>query len=151
MSAENAGGAPAPEPASALAKLRAQKPTPIEFTSSQAYIIMGHGKDSDRMIKVPDNCMVIVKYRPGELGHALNVLPLWNTVGAPENVEIYRDPLHHIPEVINQLGDVLIYKPGDMCPNFTYSFVWNGNNFFTDEIASHWAVSYTHLTLPTKA
>ena len=131
-----------------IRNLASQKSVPVEFTPSNAYIIMGHGTDSDRMIKVPDNCMVVVKYRPGELGVEPTTFPLWNTVGAPENVEIYCDPLQHTPEVINQLGDVLIYKPGDMCPNFRYTLVWTETNFTNPIIANHWGLQKIPLQSP---
>lgn len=133
-----------------IRNLASQKSAPVEFIPSNAYIIMGHGRDSDRMIQVPDNCMVVVKYRPAELADALNVFPLWNAVGAPENVEIYSDPLNHIPEVINQVGDVIIYKPGDLCPNFSYSLVWTEDNFFIDETPNHWGLQKIPLQSPVE-
>jgi hypothetical protein len=101
-------------------KLRRYKPQPIIFEPSDAYIIVGHGKNSDSTFIVPDNCIVVVKARPGEAIHSKSLYPYLNKIVNPENADIMRDPLHHTRELIEKLDDFVLYKPGDKCPNFIY-------------------------------
>jgi len=137
----------------------------MEFVPSDAYIIMGHGKEpqvtleeevnfipSDDKIKaptqdmtigtrsnngfidldpffiVPNNCIIVVRAKPGEVTYLSVINPLLNKIGSVENQELYRNPLLNTKELVNQLGPVSIYKPGDKCPNFNYSLFFSRHN-----------------------
>jgi hypothetical protein len=84
--------------------------------------------DLDSFFIVPDNCIIIVRAKPGELSYSSLINPLLNKIGSVENQELYRNPLSNIKELINQLGPVSIYKPGDTCPNFEYKLLFNRRN-----------------------
>jgi hypothetical protein len=115
--------------------LRSQKPEQLDsiFSPSTAYGIFGHGeeynydrfRDTDKVIVpdnfiVPENCIIIVKATPGERTYFTNVRNNLNKLFAPEKEVIYKDPLNHMSEIINDFGSVRVYKPGDECPNFIY-------------------------------
>jgi|694.fasta_scaffold69642_5 hypothetical protein len=121
---------------------------PVEFTPSDAYIIMGHGTEPMKTFKVPPNCVIIVKYHPGELAWSDEMFPLFNKVGSPERNDIYKDPLNNIQEIINEVGSVIIYKPGDKCPNYSYALGWNEDNFIRDETGNHLGLIKAPLRSP---
>lgn len=115
----------------------------MEFLPSDAYIIMGHGKepefrpvrneiihhqvkaaiptigtimnndfvDNDSVFIVPENCMVVVKSRPGEIAYLNTVVPFVNKVGDVSKQELFRSPLSNTKQLIKELGSVIVYKP----------------------------------------
>jgi len=136
----------------------------MEFVPSDAYIILGHGKepefrepkneikqekvkaeiptigtilnngfvDSDSSFIVPANCMIVVKAVPGEIINMYKVINKLNIVGSNSKQELYRNPLSNTKKVISDLGSVVIFKPGDRCPNFEYLLFLSGDQLFFD-------------------
>ena len=105
-----------------IRNLASQKPEPFKFTPSDAYVLLDHGEEGDGTFIVPENCMVVVKGRPAQLQpgqlFTKNMKPLIEAT--EETVEKYRDPLHYITDIIGEFGSIVIFKPGDECPNFIY-------------------------------
>jgi hypothetical protein len=97
----------------------------MAFAPSNAYIIVGHGIDPEEdnnEFVVPDNCVIVVKAHPGEPTTYITTIPLMNKVGDEENQELYKNPLTNTKQIIKELGSVIIYKPGEKCPNYIYMF-----------------------------
>jgi hypothetical protein len=96
----------------------------MSFTPTNAYAILAHGGEGHDTFTVPDNCIIVVKSKPGMLEpqqlYEKNLAPL--ITSTKETVEIYKNPLNHIPKIIEDFGSVAIFKPGDKCPNFIYDF-----------------------------
>jgi len=84
--------------------------------------------DLDSFFIVPDNCLIVVKGRPGEDAYGLAISPLLNKIGHVDNQTLYRDPLSNTKELVEQLGPVSIYRPGDRCPNFEYSLLFSNKD-----------------------
>jgi hypothetical protein len=151
----------------------------MEFVPSDAYIIMGHGKepefrpvkneiiqhkvkatiptigtiinddfiDNDSAFIVPDNCMVVVKSRPGEIAYLDTVVKLVNKVGDISKQELFRNPLSNTKQLIKELGSVIIYKPGDKCPNYIYS-LYSPDDILGESYISHLGLLKTPLIIP---
>lgn len=151
----------------------------MEFVPSDAYIIMGHGKepefrpvrneiiqhkvkatiptigtiinddlvDNDSVFIVPDNCMVVVKSRPGEIAYLNTVVPLVNKVGDVSKQELFRSPLSNTKQLIKELGSVIVYKPGDKCPNYLYS-LYSPEDIMQETYMSHLGLLKTPLQNP---
>ena len=124
-------------------KIKAKQPT-IGTRSNNGFM------DLDSSFIVPDNCIIIVRARPGELSYSNIINPLLNKIGAAENQELFKDPLSNTKEIINQLGPVSIYKPGDRCPNFEYTLFFSRDNLNPAHhlISSHVGLVKTPLTSP---
>lgn len=106
--------------------------------------------DLDSFFIVPNNCIIVVRAKPGELTHLSVINPLLNKIGSVENQELYRNPLSNTKELVNQLGPVSIYKPGDKCPNFKYSLFFSRNNIQPKKhtVSSHLGLLKTPLVSP---
>jgi len=104
--------------------------------------------DLDSFFIVPNGCVIVVKAKPGEFSHSSVIHPLLNKIGSVENQELYRNPLSNTKELINQLGPVSIYKPGDKCPNFVYTLFDYTNNMKQHVITSHVGLLQTPLKTP---
>lgn len=124
-------------------KIKAKQPT-IGTRSNNGLM------DLDSFFIVPDNCIIIVRARPGELSYSNLINPLLNKVGSPENQDLFKDPLSNTKELINQLGPVSIYKPGDVCPNFEYTLFFSRDNLNPAHrlISSHVGLVKTPLKNP---
>lgn len=121
---------------------------PGVFSPSESYIIMGHGLEGERLERfvVPDNCIIIAKAHPGDSATSDVVLPLYNMVGSEENHDLFTNPLENIREIINKLGSVVMYKPGDLCPNFIYTFASiDDTELFFGQTTNHWGLIQTPL------
>lgn len=106
----------------AISTLRTQKLSPaLGFTPSRAYVILGHGTQLNTVFRVPENCIIIVKAHPGESLYYHNIVHLWNKLYNPSRRLLYENPLVHLYELINDFGSIMIYKAGDICPNFVYA------------------------------
>jgi hypothetical protein len=151
----------------------------MKFVPSDAYIIMGHGKepefrsvrneikhqkvkatiptigtiindnflDNDSTFIVPDNCMIVVKSRPGEIAYLDKVVPLVNKVGDVSKQELFRNPLSDTKQLIKELGSVMVYKPGDKCPNYLY-ILYSPDDILQDTYMSHLGLLKTPLKTP---
>lgn len=151
----------------------------MEFVPSDAYIIMGHGKepefrpvrdeiihhkvkaaiptigtiinddfvDNDSVFIVPENCMIVVKSRPGEKAYANTVVPFVNKVGDVSKQELFRNPLSNTKQLLKELGSVIVYKPGDKCPNYVYS-LYSPEDIMQDTYISHLGLLKTPLEIP---
>ena len=109
-----------------LQKLREQRqPNFTGFTPSKAYIISGHGSEGTGVFRVPKDVVVVVKMQP----HKTMIAKMAETLSEKVicSPEIYKDPLAHMDIVIKELGDVAVYREGDMCPNFQYS-LWRDDS-----------------------
>ena len=104
-------------------------------------------EDNDSAFIVPDNCMIVVKGRPGEIAYADTILPLLNKVGSASNHELFTNPLSNIKEVVKQLGSVMIYKPGDKCPNYRY-IMYSPNDIINSSYTDHYGLLKTPLAKP---
>ena len=104
--------------------------------------------DLDSFFIVPDNCLIVVKARPGELSYSQTMMPQLNKVGAAENQDLYRNPLANKQAIIKELGSVAIYEPGDICPNFEYHLLFGKNDIYPPKrvIPTHFGVMRTPLT-----
>jgi len=105
--------------------------------------------DLDSFFIVPKDCIIIARAKPGEVSHLSVINPLLNKIGSIENQDLYRNPLSNIKELINQLGPVSIYKPGDTCPNFEYTLFEYTNNVKKQKtISSHIGLLKSPLKTP---
>ena len=106
--------------------------------------------DLDPFFIVPNNCIIVVRAKPGELTYLTVINRLLNKIGSVENQELYRNPLSNTKELVNQLGPVSIYKPGDKCPNFKYSLFFSEKNIKPKKhsVSSHLGLLKTPLTSP---
>ena len=85
----------------------------------QAYIILGHGTDSDRIIRVPNNCMVITLALPGDLISGDDLHPRITQM-MNMSMKVLLNPLAHPNKIFKAFGALTYYLPGTECPNFTY-------------------------------
>jgi hypothetical protein len=106
--------------------------------------------DLDSFFIVPNDCIIVVKAKPGEVTYLPSIIPKLNKIGSVENQELYRKPLSNTKELINQLGPVSIYKPGDKCPNFKYTLFFSRNTIQPKKhiVLSHLGLLKTPLTNP---
>ena len=103
--------------------------------------------DNDSAFIVPDNCMVVVKSRPGEIAYLDTVVKLVNKVGDISKQELFRNPLSNTKQLIKELGSVIIYKPGDKCPNYIYS-LYSPGDILRESYISHLGLLKTPLIIP---
>jgi hypothetical protein len=104
-------------------------------------------EDFDTAFIVPDDCVIVVKARPGEISYAEKVFPLLNKVGDPANQELFKNPLSNTKEVVKQLGSVMIYGPGEKCPNYRYTF-FSPEDLLRTKYTSHIGLLKTPLLTP---
>ena len=104
--------------------------------------------DLDSFFIVPDNCLIVVKGRPGELSYSQTMMGQLNKIGAAENQDLYRNPLANKSEIVKQLGSVAIYGPGDTCPNFEYHLLLGKNDIYPPKevLPTHFGLIRTPLT-----
>lgn len=110
----------------ALQQLRQQQ-SPIfsGFTPSKAYLISGHGNEGTGFFRVPKDVIVVAKMQAHKVMLSTMAEKLSaNVICKPE---IFKDPLAHMDSVIKELGDVAVYREGDLCPNFQYS-LWSDDS-----------------------
>ena len=103
--------------------------------------------DNDSVFIVPENCMVVVKSRPGEIAYLDTVVPLVNKVGDVSKQELFRSPLSNTKQLIKELGSVIVYKPGDKCPNYLYS-LYSPGDIMQETYMSHLGLLKTPLQTP---
>jgi hypothetical protein len=107
----------------ALSALRTQtKSSDVPFVPSKAYAILAHGHEGTTMFTVPKNCIIIVKSVPGSVPTYTYANQLWDILFTAKNAPIYENPLCYISRIIDDFGSVMVYKPGDICPDFHYIF-----------------------------
>lgn len=107
----------------ALSALRTQKKSAdVPFVPSKAYAILAHGHEGTKMFTVPKNCIIIVKVLPGSAPTYTYANQLWDILFTAKNAPIYENPLCYISRIIDDFGSVMVYKPGDICPDFHYVF-----------------------------
>ena len=104
--------------------------------------------DLDPFFIVPANCIIVVRAKPGEVSHSSIINPLLNMIGAPANQELYKNPLADTKELINQLGPVSIFKPGDKFPNYQYTMLFQRAELESHSLSSHYGLLKTPLTRP---
>jgi hypothetical protein len=104
-------------------------------------------EDFDSAFIVPDNCMIVVKTRPGEITYSNTILSLLNKVGDASNQELFRNPLSNTKEVVTQLGSVMIYRPGEKCPNYHY-ILYSPDDIISKTYNSHIGLLKTPLVSP---
>jgi len=96
-----------------------KKPSFMNFQQSNAYYLSGHGADSIETFTVPPKCLVFVKAQVGE-----DMYPKAYTrkLCDPYFQRMASKPLlNGIPSIINEFGSLMLYEPGDQCPNFRYN------------------------------
>jgi hypothetical protein len=124
-------------------KVKATTPT-IGTISNNDFV------DNDSAFIVPDDCMVIVKYRPGEKAYPDLIAPFINKVGDVSKQDLFRNPLSNTKQLIQELGSVIVYKPGERCPNFLYS-LYAPDDLRNDTYLSHLGLLKTPLDTPFEA
>lgn len=110
----------------AIQQLRQQKqPIFSGFAPSKAYIISGHGNEGTGTFRVPKDVIIIAKMQP----HKTMLSTMAEKLSAKVicKPEIYKDPLAYMDIVIQELGDLAVYREGDLCPNFQYS-LWSDDS-----------------------
>jgi len=151
----------------------------MAFIPSDAYVIGGHGAepeiisvkkeprlkakvptigtiindgfvDSDSSFIVPDNCMIVVKGRPGELAYQDTAVRYKNKVGDASKQKLFRNPLSNRKQLIKELGSVVVYKPGDRCPNYRYEMYYPDNFEKAIRYTNHVGLLKTPLETPYK-
>jgi hypothetical protein len=102
--------------------LRKQKQSSdVNFLPSRAYCLLGHGRQpTEDSFIVPKDCIIVVKAAPGEVTYYTQLYRLWNRVLDPWRRSVYESPLCYMPKLIKEFGSLILYKPGDVCPNFIY-------------------------------
>ena len=85
----------------------------------KAYLIGGHGSEGRGTFIVPPGCIIVVKAKTGYATATYDrdkgFLKL--------SPEILKDPIANYPLLHKAFGSVAIYKPGDRCPNYSYTLV----------------------------
>ena len=109
-------------------------------------------QDFDSVFLVPDNCMVVVKAEPGEIIYMRHVIDTLNVIGNSEK-PLFLNPLSNTKETMKELGSVVIYKPGDLCPNFVYELFLSDEQVYWDwaegdNALSHFGLVQTPLRKP---
>jgi len=109
--------------------------------------------DFDSVFIVPDNCMIVVKAEPGELIYMRHVIDGLNVIGSSEKQDLFRNPLSNTKQLVKELGSVVIYKPGDLCPNFVYELFLSDTQAYWDwaegdNALSHFGLVQTPLKKP---
>jgi len=90
----------------------------MNFLESNAYYLSGHGADSIETFTVPPKCLIFVKAQVGEETYPTAYA---RKLCHPYLQAIVSKPLlHGIPLIINEFGSLMLYEPGDQCPNFRY-------------------------------
>jgi hypothetical protein len=103
--------------------------------------------DNDSAFIVPENCMVVTKSRPGEVAYLNTVVPLVNKVSDGSKQELFRNPLSNTKQLLKELGSVIVYKPGDKCPNYLYS-LYSPEDIMQDTYMSHLGLLKAPLEIP---
>jgi len=101
----------------------------------KAYIIGGHGAEGSDDFEVPDGCIIVVKAYSGSLMQGYTFLKQELCSLSPD---ILKDPINHYADLYKAFGPLAIYKPGQKCPNFSYTLLscykhnseWNGCDSF---------------------
>jgi len=87
----------------------------VATPATKAYLIRGHGSEGDTKFKVPNHCIIVVKVKAGAYSYEHSELTNKLCELSPT---ILKDPDQHHAEIYNAFGNVAIYTPGQMCPNF---------------------------------
>ena len=107
-----------------IAALRSQKPR--VFEPSKAYMVFGHGYEHPHYnFVVPDNCLIVTFAFPGELVSYEKTIPMIQNL-ACFPTEVLQNPLAYpeaVTEIMNLTGGIVVYKPGDKCPDFHYTLL----------------------------
>jgi len=100
--------------------------TPIYFypriPNPKAYMIGGHGGEQSESFIVPDNCMVVVRVLHSAV-QDLHTLTDYVRKICNMDKNILKDPYGNLSSIIDQFGSLVIYGPGDTCPNFVYNLL----------------------------
>ena len=87
----------------------------VATPTTKAYLIRGHGSEGDTKFRVPNHCIIVVKVKAGAYSYEHSELTNKLCELSPT---ILKDPDQHHAEIYNAFGNVAIYTPGQMCPNF---------------------------------
>jgi hypothetical protein len=87
----------------------------VATPATKAYLIRGHGSEGDTTFRVPNHCIIVVKVKAGAYSYEHSELTNKLCELSPT---ILKDPNQHHAEIYNAFGNVAIYTPGQMCPNF---------------------------------
>ena len=89
----------------------------------KAYIIGGHAGELPESFIVPDNCMVVVRMLDSALQDLTIFTEYFRKICTEMDRNILKDPYGNISTLIDKFGSVIIYGPGDVCPNFSYNLL----------------------------
>lgn len=98
-----------------LDSLSLKKEPFVATPATKAYLIRGHGSEGDTRFRVPNHCIIVVKVKAGAYSYEHSELTNKLCELSPT---ILKDPVQHHAEIYNAFGNVAIYTPGQMCPNF---------------------------------
>jgi hypothetical protein len=87
----------------------------VATPATKAYLIRGHGSEGDTTFRVPNHCIIVVKVKAGAYSYEHSELTNKLCELSPT---ILKDPVQHHAEIYKAFGNVAIYTPGQMCPNF---------------------------------
>ena len=85
----------------------------------KAYLIGGHGSEGRGTFIVPPGCIIVVKAKTG-YATAMYDRDKGFLKLSPE---VLNDPITNYPLLHKTFGSLAIYKPGDRCPNYSYTLV----------------------------
>jgi hypothetical protein len=95
-----------------------------------AYLILGHGMETDTKCRVPPGCCVVVDAQPGEavivLSNFQKMKPFFEYTDKRDEREIkgkFLNPIRNyleLTESISTTGSLAIYREGQLCPDFKY-------------------------------
>ena len=85
----------------------------------KAYLIGGHGSEGRGTFIVPPGCIIVVKAKTG-YATAMYDRDKGFLKLSPD---ILNDPIANYPLLHKTFGSLAIYKPGDRCPNYSYTLV----------------------------
>jgi hypothetical protein len=87
----------------------------------EIYLIGGHGTEDVRTpIIIPDNVYIVVKAKTGESTMLEDYLDM--KLCKLSN-EILQNPHKYAEKIYDAIGSFMLYKPGELCPNFGFSTV----------------------------
>lgn len=87
----------------------------------RAYLIGGHGSELDTYFTVPDGCTIVVNMTIGKLNNLKKYNKAVQTL-CTFDTKTLLDPEKYSNTLIKNIGSVAIYKSGEQCPSFEYSF-----------------------------
>lgn len=88
------------------------------------YAICGHGFEPVESIRIPPGCAIVVRSNPGCAMYRDEYDKHLKTLFCDESLSrVLKDPAAHISAIRAAFGSVIVFKEGDVCPNFSFKLL----------------------------